>query len=92
MDKFMSEPSSELEPRDEVRVPLFRDEILDGTTFGLGLSPSGRVVVLDEKEDRKSSEDETDLERGLFFNSCKKKGFRIELKFFYLTCCHFYIL
>ena len=75
----MSEPSSELEPRDEVRVPLFRDEILDGTTFGLGLSPSGRVVVLDEKEDRKSSEDETDLDRGLFFKSCKKNDSELKI-------------
>ena len=79
MDKFMSEPSSELEPRDEVRVPLFRDEILDGTIFGLGLSPSGRVVVLEENEDRKSSEDETDLDRGLFFKSCKKNNSELKI-------------
>ena len=73
----MSEPSSDEDPSDDVRVPLFRDEIRVGTPFvleigGLGdcwSPPSFRVVVVDEKEDRKSSDDETDLDRLLVLRS-----------------------
>jgi hypothetical protein len=35
MDKFISDPSSDDDPSDEVRVPLFRDEILVGA-FEIG--------------------------------------------------------
>ena len=69
----MSDPSSDDDPRDEVRVPLFRDEIRVGPfeIGGLGdcCPASFRTVdVVDENEDRKSSHNETDFER-LFFSS-----------------------
>jgi hypothetical protein len=73
MDKFISDPSSDDDPSDEVRVPLFRDEIRVGAfeIGGLGdrCPPSFRTVeVEDEKDERKSSHNETDFER-LFFKS-----------------------
>ncbi len=77
MDKFISDPSSDDDPSDEVRVPLFRDEIRVGAfeIGGLGdwCPPSFRTVeVEDEKDDRKSSHNETDFER-LFFKSWLKQ-------------------
>ena len=72
----MSDPSSDEDPSDDVRVPLFRDEIRVGPPFvleigGLGdcWSPPSFRAVVDEKEDRKSSDDETDLDRVLVLRS-----------------------
>ncbi len=73
----MSEPSSDEDPSEDVRVPLFRDEIRVGPPFILELGGLGdcwsplsfRDVVVDEKEDRKSSEDDTDLDLVLALRS-----------------------